>query len=68
MDTGCFVGIVAFQTFEGFEGTDVSHATARHDTFFDSGTRCTQSVVHTIFLFLHFNFGSGTYVKYSYTT
>ena len=68
LDTGCFVFIIALQTFQCFRSTDVSYATARNDTFFDSCTSSTQCIIHTVFLFLHFNFRSGTYIKNSYTT
>ena len=47
---------------------NLSYATARNDTFFDSCTSSTQCIIHTVFLFLHFNFRSGTYIKNSYTT
>ena len=65
--TGFLIGIVALDVDVG-TGAQQCDATTRDDTFFDSGTRCTQSVVYTVFLFLHFNFGSSTYVEHSYTT
>ena len=47
-DTGCFVFIIALQAFQCFRSTDVSYATARNDTFFDSCTSCMQSIVNTV--------------------
>ena len=67
-DTCSFICIVTFQAFQCIDGTDVSYTTTRYDTFFDSGTSCTQGIIYTVFLFLHFYFTGSTYVKNCYTT
>src|SRR5206468_3462921 len=66
-DTCGFVFVDAFQLIEGFYGADVSDATTRNNAFFNGSAGCMQSVINTILLFLHFNFGSCTDIQYCYT-
>ena len=61
-DTCCFVRIVTLHAFKRIDSTDVSNATTRDDTFFDSSASCTQCIVYTVFLFFHFYFRSSTYI------
>src|SRR5690554_8008572 len=64
LDTGSFVIGLSFQIFQSINGTNVSHTTTGNDTFLNSCTGCAQGIVNTVFLLLHFNFGSCTYVKH----
>ena len=66
LDTCLLVLVGAFQVFQSLLGTDVHHAAARNDTFFDCRTRCAQSVVHTVFLLFHLHLAGCTYVQLCY--
>src|SRR5690554_7027604 len=67
LDTGSFVIGFTLQIFQSINGTNVSHTTTGNDTFLNSCTGCAQGIVNTVFLLLHFNFGSCTYVKHGNT-
>ena len=68
VDTGSFIGIVALQTFQSIQCTNVSHTTTGNNAFFDSGTSSAESIIYAVFLLFHFHFGSSAYVQNSYTT
>src|SRR5690606_8441063 len=56
-DTCVLIGIVAFELFDRFLGTDQRNATARNDTFFNSSACCMQCIFNAGFFLFHFNFG-----------
>ena len=67
VNTGCFIYIVTLKAFQSIQCTDIGYTTTWNNTFFDSGTGSTKRIVYTVFLFLHFNLRSSTYIKNSYT-
>ena len=64
MYTRKFVFIVTFKVFQSFGGTDITYSATRNNTFFDSRAGCIQCILHPVFLFLHFDFGSRAYIKH----
>src|SRR5690606_12134872 len=64
---GEFIFVKPFELFQRFNGTDVGYTTAGNDTFLNSSTGCMQSIIHAVFLFFHFHFGSSTNLQYSHT-
>ena len=67
MDTCGFIFVLALELFQSFGCADVSDSTARHDTFLDCRTGCIEGILHTVFLFLHLDFGCCTHVEHSHT-
>src|ERR1044072_4877803 len=67
-DTCVLVFVDTFQFIQTRDSTNVRNTTTRNDTFFNSSAGSVQGIINTVFLFFHFNFGSSTYVQYSYTT
>src|SRR6185437_3886052 len=66
-DTGGFVFVNALELFQGFNRADIRDTAAGNDAFFNSSAGSVQGVVDAVFLFLHFYFGSSTYVENGYT-
>src|SRR5690606_30886990 len=62
VDTYVLIFVVAFQVFNGLQGTDQRDTATRYDTFFNCRTGCVQGVVDTSFLLFHLDFTGRTHL------
>src|SRR5690606_7501359 len=60
--------VFSFNVFQGFNSTNVCSTTTRNYTFLNSSAGSVQGIIHTVFLLLHFNFSSSTYIQDGHTT
>src|SRR5690606_10445415 len=66
-DTDVLVFVVAFQTFDGLQGTHQGYATARYHAFFHGSAGSVQGIFNTGFLLFHLDFGGGANLDHGNT-
>ena len=68
LDTCLLVFVITFQAVQRLLRTDIHHAAAGYDTFFNRSTRCRKGIIYAVLLLFHLDFRSSTYVQLSHAT